>query len=81
MQNFANDVIEIIDFGDKLKNLNKKVASNKIKNVETVKQLTDLTNKVVQISKKGYDFLLGRMYFTGDNDYQILQFFPKCLIH
>ena len=25
---------------------------------------------MTQISEKGYDFLLGRMYFTGDDDYQ-----------
>ena len=24
-------------------------------------------NKVTQISEKGYDFLLGRMYFTGND--------------
>ena len=32
---------------------------------------------MTQISEKGYDFLLGRMYFTGDDDYQnILVFGP-----
>ena len=58
------------DFDEKLKNINKKVTSNKIKNVEAKKKLTDLTEKIAQISEKGYDFLLGRMYFTGDDGYQ-----------
>ena len=38
--------------------------------METEKKLTDLTKKVAQISEKGYDFLLDRMYFTGDHGYQ-----------
>ena len=29
------------------------------------KNPTYLTNKVAQTSEKGYDFLLGRMYFTA----------------
>ena len=58
------------DFDDKLKNLNKKVTSNKTKHVEAEKKITDLTNKVAEISEKGYDFLLGRMYFTGNDGYQ-----------
>ena len=33
------------------------------------KKLTSLTNKA-QISEKEYNFLLGRMYFAGDNGYQ-----------
>ena len=52
-----------------MKNLNKKVTSNKTKHVGSEKILADLTNKVAQILEKGYDFLLGRMYFTGDNGY------------
>ena len=58
------------EFDDKLKNLNKKVTSNKTKHVEAEKKITDLTNKVAEISEKGYDFLLGRMYFTGNDGYQ-----------
>ena len=38
--------------------------------MEAEKKLTDLTKKVAQISEKGYDFLLDRMYFTGDQGYQ-----------
>ena len=61
-----HDFVEKKDFDDKLKNLNKKATSNKTKHVETEKKLTDLRNKVAQIPKKGYDFLLGRIYFIGD---------------
>ena len=58
------------DFTGKLKKLNKKFTSNKIKHIEAEKKITDLTNKVAQISEKGYDFLLGKMYFTGNAAYQ-----------
>ena len=50
--------------------MNKKVTSNKRKHVEVENKLNDLTNKFTQISEKGYVFLLGRMYFTGDDGYQ-----------
>ena len=52
-----------------LKKNYKKVTSNKTKHLEVKKKLTDLTEKVAQILEKGYDFLLGRMYFTGNNGY------------
>ena len=58
------------DIDEKLKNINKKVTSNKMKNVEAKKKLTDLTEEIAQISEKGYDFLLGRMYFTDDDGCQ-----------
>ena len=29
-----------------------------------------MTNKVAQISEKRHDFLLGRIYFTGNDGYQ-----------
>ena len=32
---------------------------------------------MTQISEKGYDFLLGRMYFTGDDDYQNILVFGQ----
>ena len=51
------------DCDDKLKNLNKKVTSNKTKHVDAEKKITDLTDKITQILEKGYDFLLGRMYY------------------
>ena len=41
----------------------------KKRNLETPRKLTDLSKKVSQISMKGYDFLLGRMNFTGDDGY------------
>ena len=34
------------DFYDKLKNLNKKVTSNKAKHIEAENKITDLTNKI-----------------------------------
>ena len=53
-----------------MKNLNKKVTSNKTKHV-------DLTNNVAQISEKGYDFLLGKKNFEGNAGYQnFLDFAP-----
>ena len=54
-----NDSVEKTDSDDKLKELNKKVTSSKTKHIEAVKKLTDLTNKVAQISEKN-DFLIGR---------------------
>ena len=65
-----DDFVEKIDFHDKLKNLNKKITLNKTNHVETEEKLADLTNKVTQISEKGYDFLLNRMHFSGDDSYQ-----------
>ena len=51
-----DNFIETPDFDEKLKKLNKEVTSNKSKHLETEKKLTDITNKVAQISEKGYDF-------------------------
>ena len=51
-------------------NVNKKITSNKVKPIEADKKLTDLRNKVIKASKKGYDTFLGRMYLTGDDGYQ-----------
>ena len=45
--------------------MNLKKTLNKTKHVEAEKKITNLTNKVAQISEKGYEFLVGRMYFTG----------------
>ena len=59
------------DFDNKLKDLNKKLSSNnKIKHVETKKEPTDLTKIVAKILDRGYGFLLGRIYFTGDDGYR-----------
>ena len=55
------DFVYLLHFDDNLKNLNKKVTSNKSKHVKAEKKITDLPNKIAQISEKRYDFLLGRM--------------------
>ena len=34
------------------------------------KKLNDLLEKVKLLSTKGYNIFLGRMYFTGDDDFQ-----------
>ena len=36
--------------------MNEKVTSNKTKHLDVEKKLTDLRNKVAQISEKGFDF-------------------------
>ena len=54
---------------NKLKNINKNVASNKSKLVEAEKKLNNLREVVKLISTKGYNFLLVRMYSTGEDDY------------
>ena len=71
--------VEKIDFDDKLKNINKKITSNKAKHIDAKKKLTDLKNKVAQISKKGYNFLLGRIHFTGGDSYQNFIVFASML--
>ena len=65
-------------FDGKLKNINKKVTSNKKKHLEADMKLTNLSKKVSQRSIKGYDILVGIMYHTGDNVYQF--FFHQSLI-
>ena len=50
-----------------------------IKHIEDKKKITDLANKGAEISEKGYDFLLGRMYFTGNDGYQIFLVFASML--
>ena len=47
------DLAEKTNFDDKLKNLNKRFTLNKIKHVETEKNVTDLTNKIAQILECG----------------------------
>ena len=42
-------------------------------------QKKKLSKKVEQISGKGYDLLLGRMYFTGDDGYQNFLVFAPIL--
>ena len=64
------DFVKTTDFDNRLENLNKNVTSNK--HVEVEKKLTDLTKNAVQISDKGYNFLSGRIYFTGND---VVRFF------
>ena len=64
-----NDIANFVnktDFDDKLKNLNKKVTSNKTKHVFDENELKKLSKKAETISTKYYSFFLGRMYFTSD---------------
>ena len=67
------------DICKKLININKKITSNKTNHIEADKKLTDLTKKVAQISEKGYDFLLGIIYFIGDDGYQNFLVFAPML--
>ena len=65
------------DLDDKLKILNQKITSNKTKYAEAEKKITALTNKFEQLSEESHNFLLGRMYFTGNDSYQnFLAFTP-----
>ena len=43
------------------------------------KRKTDLKNKVLQISEKGFELLLGRMYFTGNDGYHDFLVFAPML--
>ena len=61
------------------KKLNKKVTSNKTKHVEAEKKITDLSNKIAQISVRGNNLLWDRMYFTGNADYQDFLVFTSML--
>ena len=56
-----NDIAAFVkktDFHDKLKTLNKKVTSSKTKHLRVEKQISDLTNKVAQISEKRRRFFV-----------------------
>ena len=62
-------------------NINKKITLNKTRHAEADKNLTDLTKTVAQTLEKGYDFLSGRTYFTGDDGYQNFLAFSIMLSH
>ena len=47
--------------------------------VEAEKKLTDLANKVAQVSERGFNFLIDRMYFAGDNGYKNFKVFAPVL--
>ena len=67
------------DFDDKLKHLNNRFTSNRTKNAETEMKRTDLINKVVQISKKRYDFLLVKYILQVMMVIRIFYFLPQFL--
>ena len=83
---FTSDILDVkvkqkelaskSDIDKKLININNKITSKKTKHKKADKklELLDLAKKVAQISEKVYDFLLGRMYFTGNDGYQIKTF-------
>ena len=52
------DFVKETDFNNKLKNLNKKVTSNKTKHVETEENLIDLTKKVCTSIRKRICFFV-----------------------
>ena len=68
-KNDIADYVKKIYFNGRQENLNKKCTSNKTKYLEAKNKLSDLANKVAQISEKEYNFLLGRMYFACGNGY------------
>ena len=55
-----------MDLHEKLKNINKKVASNKTRHIEVEKELNHLSGEIELLSKNNQTFFLGKMYFTGD---------------
>ena len=65
------------NFDDKLKNINKKVTSNKTKQEDGEKKKTHkmfYQKKVSYYWQKDYNILFCRMYFIGDDDYQSFYF-------
>ena len=55
-------------FDEKLINVNKKVTLNKRRHFVPEKRLNGQSKSFTNI-KKGYSFLLGRMYFARDDGY------------
>ena len=66
---FAN-FVKKTDFNGKLKNINKKLTSNKAWHTEDNKKLDDLAKEFKHLSKKVYNFFLGRIFFTCDDGSQ-----------
>ena len=59
--------------------MKEKITSNKTKHIVAENKINDLTNKVTKISEKGYEFLLGRMYFIGNDSYKDFLVFAPML--
>ena len=74
------DIRDIVDFYEKLKSIDKIVTSNKSKHILVENELNELSEKVKLLSTKRYNFLLGRMYFTGDDGYHFSSAFAPILI-
>ena len=81
-ENLANkndnaDFVEKKSFYEKITNINKKITLNKRKHLEIENKLylNWSIEKALQISKSGYNFLLVRMYFTGNYSHQNVLFF------
>ena len=76
------DFIKKRDFDDKIKNINKKVTLNISKHVLVENELNELSEKVKLLLAKGYNFLLDRIYFTGNDGHQNFyqKFSPRCSI-
>ena len=66
-KNDIADFVKQTDFGNKPKSINKKVTSNKTKQLAVEKKLSVLSNEIKLLSTKGCNFFLGRLYFTGDD--------------
>ena len=57
------DLVNKIDFGNKLTSFNRQITSNKTKHLQVQKKLNSLI-------KKDYNFFLGRIYFTSNDGSQ-----------
>ena len=66
-KNDIADFVKQTDFGNKPKSINKKVTSNKTKQLAVEKKLSVLSNEIKLLSTKGCNFFLGRLDFTGDD--------------
>ena len=74
------NLVNKTDFdNNKLININKKITSNKTKYVEAEKNSWYNKQSCANI-RTGIWFLLGRMYFTGNDGYQNFQVFASMLI-
>ena len=58
-----DNFVEKTNFNDKLKNLNKKVTSNKTNHLQTENKLTDLTNEVAKVSEKKIQLFVRKNIF------------------
>ena len=62
--------VKKVDFDDKIKNVNKKVTSNKAKHVLVQNELNELSKKVKLLSTKDYSSFLSRIYFASNDGSQ-----------